>query len=204
VVLESQETLKATNTEYTVWTIEYPVYSYATRSNEKDTVEDRLQELLNERIEKGSMEWENGILAVVGNEMEFVASTYHSWRGNDNFMLELGPIMLTPLQAIGAAITLIQTIGLIMLHTFVKPYLKEQVRKKKLERQALLVYLPTNQHHGISTSQSYSRSQSSRSHRSHSSRTQNYTKRDFIPNNIDIPERERSSVSSSTGYPVPY
>ncbi|CAJ1942008.1 unnamed protein product [Cylindrotheca closterium] len=205
-VLESRETLAATNAEYTVWTIEYPVYSYANFSNEKEKAEGKLQERLNQRIENGNMAWEDGILAVVGNEMEVFLPTSgnHYWRGNDHFMLDLGPIMITPLQAIGAVIILLQTIGLIILHIFVKPVLADKVRKKKLEKQQLLVYVPTKQY--SIGSQQLQRSSSGRSHRSQSSRTQSYTKRDFIPNNIAILEgKERSSVCSSTGgYPVPY
>eukprot|EP00526_Cylindrotheca_closterium_P017314 CAMPEP_0113645824 /NCGR_PEP_ID=MMETSP0017_2-20120614/24171_1 /TAXON_ID=2856 /ORGANISM="Cylindrotheca closterium" /LENGTH=310 /DNA_ID=CAMNT_0000557615 /DNA_START=28 /DNA_END=957 /DNA_ORIENTATION=+ /assembly_acc=CAM_ASM_000147 len=192
VVLESRETLKATNTEYTVWTIEYPVYSYANRSKEKETVQETLQELLNKQIEEESVVWEDGILAVVGNEMEVFYSpttnNNHYWRTNGEYMLELGPLRLHPIQAIGAIIAVAQTIGLILLHIFVNPYLKDRLRRKKLEKGQLHVHLAPTKQHGSHQQQRFS---SSLSHSDQSIRTQDFTKRDFVPTNIAIPEKAK-------------
>lgn len=196
VVLESREILNGTNTEYTVWSMEYPVYSYAIeRSHEEETVEERLQGLLNQRIEKRIIEWEDGILAVVGNETEIFASTDHFWHTNNDplILIELGPISLTPLEAIGAGIVLMQTIVLIVLHVFIKPCLNHRIGERKLEKEELVVYLPVKPH-GSHPHTSQSRT----------SRAQYYTGPGFIPSNIAVPDRTKRSSGSSSAYPIPY
>lgn len=192
VVLESRETLwNSPTTEYTVWTLQYPVHSFADQSDEK-TIQEELQNELNQEIELETIVWDDGMLAVVGNETKvFAPPTGHYWRYNDNFTyVELGPISLTWLQSLGAVIAVAQTLGLILLHEIVKPYMKERNhKKKKKEQQEKELKFPPGSIHSH--------------HNDESSLVKG--QRDYIPINISIPDpRAPRHSGSSSAYPIPY
>ncbi|KAL3938746.1 MAG: hypothetical protein SGBAC_006396 [Bacillariaceae sp.] len=198
VISRSRKILEATDTEFTVVTIEYPVYSYADRSEEKWTAEQRAQELLNQQIEDATLVWEDGILSIVGNEIGAFAPNNRYWLTDDqNTLFELGPFAVTPLQTTGAIMAIVQTMTLIVLHIFLKPYLKDGIRRKKMQKEQLHVYIPPKRQESSLQSP---RSPSSR----RSSHTASYMQADVIPVKISIPGGRKRDSASSSAYPMPY